>query len=89
MIAEEMGLELGALSFELEAELDTRGIFGKAEVTRPFPRVRLKVEAETAEGEDRIGSLRAELARRCPVAVILRQAGVELIEEWTAVRPRP
>jgi len=89
MIAGEMGIALGALRFELEAELDTRGIFGKAEVTVPFPRIRLEVEAETAESEARLAELRAALARRCPVAVILGQAGVELFEEGTLVRPKP
>ena len=87
IVADDMGLALGALRFRLEAELDTRGIFGKAEVTAPFPRIHLKVEAETAEREDRIADLRAQLARRCPVAVILREDGVELVEDWTLVRP--
>lgn len=87
IVAEEMGAELGALRFELEAELDTRGVFGKAEVAVPFPRIHLRVEAETAESEARIAELRAQLARRCPVAVILREAGVELIDDWRLVRP--
>jgi uncharacterized OsmC-like protein len=82
MAAEDMGIELTSMELALVAELDTRGAFAKADLRRPFPRISLDVVIETGAGADQIEALRQAVSQRCPIAVILREAGVELNDSW-------
>jgi hypothetical protein len=38
--------------------------------------------AATTASEREMASLREELARRCPMSVILRQTGSRIVENW-------
>lgn len=82
MIAEEMGITIDRMSLSLAGYFDTRGVFNKASVTVPFPRITLKVDLVTDADEEQVERLRLALAKRCPVSVILRQAGCRIEEEW-------
>lgn len=87
MIAEDMGIDIQDMSLSVEGYFDTRGVFNKAEVTVPFPRIVLKVKLVTESSDDDVEELRTALAKRCPVSVILRQAGCSIEEHWTVSRP--
>lgn len=89
LIAEEMGIAVAALSMSLVGHFDTRGVFEKAHVTAPFPRIDLVVDIQTDAGDAEIEALRTALARRCPVSMILRQAGSDIVETWNVTAPRP
>ena len=87
MCADDLGIEIGRLDLSLAGEFDTRGSFGKADVTVPFPTIELNVGIETTANEKQIEQMKSSLARRCPVSVILRQAGTTIIENWSVTRP--
>lgn len=87
MIAEESGIRVEAMKLGLVGHFDTRGVFGKADIAVPFPRIELKVELVADVSEAQLKALQSALAKRCPVSAILRQAGCEIEEQWTVARP--
>ena len=86
-IAAEMGIELNNLSMDVIATLDTSGIDTATPTNLPFPKIELRVNVETSATDRKIEQLKADLAKRCPITVILRQAGTELISNWQVRRP--
>lgn len=82
-IAHERGIQLQIKRIGCVGHLDHRGIDMEADVPVPFPRIELTIEAKSDADEATIDILRAELAKRCPMSVILRQAGSEIIESWS------
>ena len=82
-IAHERGVNLQIKRIGCVGHLDHRGIDMEADVPVPFPRIELTIEAKTDANEEAIAALRAELGKRCPMSVILRQAGTEIIENWS------
>jgi uncharacterized OsmC-like protein len=86
-IAHERGIDLSIRRIGCIGHLDHRGIDLEADVPVPFPTIELAIEAASDATPDQIEALRAELALRCPMSVILRQAGTVISENWT-VSPR-
>lgn len=87
MVAARMGIEIEGMSLELVGHFDSRGVFDKAEVTVPFPVIEMKVALRTGAGEAEVTALKQAVATRCPVSVILRQAGCRIDDVWTIERP--
>lgn len=83
IVAEEMEIAIAGMEFALTAHLDTRGVFNKAEVSVPFPLIELEVTIETTASAEKVETLRHAVARRCPISVILRQAGTRIEETWS------
>lgn len=81
-IAEEMGLDIKIVSVDVAGSLDTRGFRNVADVSVPFPDVALNVDITGDVSESQVEALKTELAKRCPVSVIFRQAGSKVIETW-------
>lgn len=86
-IAEEMGLDIKITSVEVAGSLDTRGFRNVADVSVPFPEVALSVEVAGELSESQLDTLKTELAKRCPVSVIFREAGSKIVETWTVSKP--
>lgn len=84
MVAREMNIEISGMDLNLSADFDTRGVFNKADVRVPFPRIVMSVKLDTTASAGEIEALKVAVARRCPVSVILRQAGVEIDDTWSA-----
>lgn len=82
-VAHERGVPLVVGRIEVVGHLDHRGIDKEADVPVPFPLIELKVQVRTDASEEEIASLRSEIAQRCPMSVILRQAGSRIEETWT------
>lgn len=82
-IAHERGVNLQIKRIGCVGHLDHRGIDMEADVPVPFPKIELTIEAKTDANDEAIAALRAELGKRCPMSVILRQAGTEIIENWS------
>ncbi len=87
MIAEDMGIAIELRDLKVVGHLDTRGVFGKADVTVPFPRIVLEVDLVTVATDGQVEELKLSLAKRCPVSAILRGAGCLIEERWTVTRP--
>lgn len=83
LVAKEKGIEISNMELKLKADFDTRGVFGMADVTIPFPKIELLVDINTSASQSEIDDLRAAVAVRCPVHVILVQAGVIIEDIWT------
>ena len=77
-IAMEMKIDLKIDKIDVLGHLDHRGIDRVADVPVPFPIIELKVNATTSGTEDDMLRLREDLNARCPMSVILKQAGKHL-----------
>lgn len=86
-IAYERGLDLSFLAMRCLGLLDHRGIDRVADVPVPFPTIELEIEARTTMDDAALDSLKDELEARCPMSVILRQAGTRIVQRWTVQRP--
>lgn len=82
-VAGQSGIKISNMDMALEGHFDTRGVFGKAEVRQPFPKIILKVKLESNANSEQLRKLKKDVAEKCPVSVILREAGCEIEEEWT------
>jgi uncharacterized OsmC-like protein len=82
-IAHERGIALRIRKIACEGMLDHRGIDAEADVPVPFGTIHLAVEAETDADAEAFAALRRSLDARCPMSVILRQAGSVITQDWT------
>ena len=87
LIAEEMGIEIDDLSMSLDATFDTDGIRNTTPTSLPFPEVALTMNITTSASDAEIAQLREDLEKRCPVTVILTQAGTKINATWNVTRP--
>lgn len=81
-IAMEMKIDLKIDKIDVLGHLDHRGIDRVADVPVPFPTIELKVNATTSGTEEDMLRLREDMNARCPMSVILRQAGSQIVESW-------
>ena len=81
-IASEMKIEFKVDKIDVIGHLDHRGIDRVADVPVPFPTIELNVNVTTSGTEEDMVRLRADMNLRCPMSVILRQAGSNIVETW-------
>ena len=82
LIADEMGIEIDDLSMSLDATFDTDGIRNTTPTALPFPEIDLTMNITTSASDAEIAQLREDLEKRCPVTVILTQAGTKINATW-------
>lgn len=87
VIAREKGVQVDAVRFHAEGQLDLRGAMGDPSVPAYFRTVRERVEVASPANEQQIRALQEEVQRRCPVYTLLKAAGVDVQSEWTVVTP--
>jgi len=87
-IAHERGINLRFKRIGCEGMLDHRGIDAEADVPVPFPEILLTLEAETDADAQTLESLREALEARCPMSVILSNAGSRITTEWHITKPK-
>jgi uncharacterized OsmC-like protein len=85
-IAAEQGITITELTIAITGHLDRRGIVGTAVVSNVFPDIDMTVDCAMAGAPDDLGPLRQALRERCPVSVVLRQAGSDIHETWNVRR---
>ena len=81
--ADRLGIEIGHLDISAACELDRRGVTLEEEIDVPFVRIRLEIAASADVSDGDLRRLAEETARYCPLSKLFRQAGTEIIEEWT------
>ncbi len=80
-IAKDLGIRLADMQVDVEAELDGAVLRG-SDVPVAFPTLRLVVKVKSDATPAQMDELKQLLAKRCPVSVLFRQSGTEVIEEW-------
>lgn len=84
IVAQGLGLRLGRIAFELEAEIDMSVLVGLAPRGLPdFQPIRLQVRVETDAGEAEFATLREQTERRCPVFQLFSRGGVPIQAQWS------
>ena len=86
-IADRLGIELGAMSVDVAADFDRRGVMQEAHVAVPFPKMELRVSVVTTASDEEMARLREELRKFCPISNVIRQSGTELTETWDIAKP--
>ncbi len=85
--ADRHGVDIKAMSIDLEAAFDRRGVTLQEELDVPFPEVTMKIDLTTAADDAAIERMKTDLNRFCPVSKVIRQSGTQINEVWTIRRP--
>jgi putative redox protein len=83
LVAKDLGVRLGAWSFEVQGDLDTSVLVAGAEGNANFDKVTVRAVIETDATDEEFATLVAETERRCPVTQLFKRSGVEWDNEWT------
>lgn len=68
LYAEQLGIQLDDITIDAEGDLDVRGLFGVDDSVRPgFSDIRLTVNINGPESQERYDELARTVERRCPV----------------------
>jgi uncharacterized OsmC-like protein len=81
-VAKELGITVGALSTHATGSIDLRGFLGTADVSPHFQQLTLTLTLTSDAPAEALDELRAQVLRRCPVLNLIKDAGVDLREEW-------
>jgi len=81
-IAKSMDLNFSVNEINCEAEFDRRGVLLDERVDVPFPTVKLIIDVNTNATDQQLDTIREKLPQYCPVSMVMRQAGTNIIEEW-------
>jgi putative redox protein len=84
LVAKDLGVALGRLSFEAVGDFDPSVLAAGAEGNANFDAVRISATIETDADEEQFERLRAETERRCPVTQLFVRSGLEFTSTWTA-----
>ncbi|MEU2349108.1 OsmC family protein [Modestobacter sp. NPDC049651] len=82
VVAKELGVALGAWSFDVRGDLDTAVMVRGADGDANFDAVTVTVSVETDADEATFERLAAETERRCPVTQLFRRSGLEYTSTW-------
>ncbi|MHA1538796.1 MAG: OsmC family protein [Alphaproteobacteria bacterium] len=85
-IAENIGCQILAFSVEAEADFDRRGVMMQEAIAVPFPKIDVSIDATIKGTEAQIAQLQSDLAKYCPLSVLIRGSGTELRETWNVTR---
>lgn len=86
-IAEKNGVKFDAMTIDADVTFDRRGTQLVEDVRVPFPEITLTINVTTAADDAAIETIKTELAKFCPLAKVLREAGTNIIEVWNVTRP--
>lgn len=85
-IAHKAGFELGEMKVSLTSKFDRRGVLLMEEVDTPFTDIVMDIEVATNGTPEQMDAMKTDLAKFCPVAKVIRAAGVTITENWV-IRP--
>lgn len=83
LVAKDLGITLGRLSFEVQGDLDTAVLVGGQEGNANFSTVTVTATIETDASDEDFARLEAETERRCPVSQLFIRSGLEFRSSWT------
>lgn len=83
LVAKDLGISLGRLTFEATGDLDTSILVGGLEGDANFRRVVVSVIVETDASAEQFEQLERETERRCPVSQLFIRSGTDFSTTWT------
>lgn len=86
-IAQKIGLGIDALSVDITAQFDRRGVLLEEALAVPFVSVDAAIHLTTAADDALVERLKTDLEKFCPVSAMIRQSGTKLTETWHVTRP--
>jgi putative redox protein len=84
--AKKHGVELKAMTINVESTLDRRGTQLLEEIEVPFPKIRLLIDVTTDASKADMEKVKTDLRRFCPISKVIRNSGTELEEVWNVTR---
>lgn len=82
-IAHGMGVNTGNMNVDLSVDFDRRGVSLEEELEQPFSNIVMNIELETDADDEKMSSIKSDLAKFCPIAKVIRNSGIEITENWT------
>ncbi|MEI4274094.1 OsmC family protein [Klenkia sp. LSe6-5] len=83
IVAKELGVTLGAWTFDVQGDLDTAVMVGGEEGDANFDAVSVRATVQTDADEATFEQLRTETERRCPVTQLFQRSGLQYSSDWT------
>ena len=81
-IAHNKGVEFHDMTVDVKAQFDRRGASLEEAIAVPFPEVTLTINARSAASPAQIEEIKRDLAKFCPISVVMRAAGTKINEVW-------
>ncbi|TAA72831.1 OsmC family protein [Planococcus salinarum] len=82
LIAKEQNFSYQGIEFKNSGIIDARGMRGVEGVSTYFQTVSFEAIFSTDESDERLGALKAEVERRCPIHNLIVDAGVAIDSKW-------
>jgi putative redox protein len=83
LVANDLGIQLGEWTFDVQGDLDTAVLVGGAEGNANFDRVQVHATVQTDATPEQFATLVSETERRCPVSQLFQRSGLRFINNWT------
>lgn len=83
LVAKDLGVSLGAWTFEVTGDLDTAVLVAGEEGNANFDKVVVRATVETDADEAQFARLVSETERRCPVTQLYKRSGAAFDNAWT------
>ena len=84
IISKEKKIDVDHIDWDVEVDVDVRGLAGDKDVPPEPQRARVKAVIHLpASQADRLDELQQEVESRCPVLTLYRKGGLELTNNWT------
>lgn len=80
--ADSLNVNIGRLEIDAECDFDRRGVTLAEKIDVPFIAIRLNIKYDGNASEKEIQKVSEELAKFCPLAIMLKQAGTTIEENW-------
>ncbi|MGD6793846.1 OsmC family protein [Metabacillus indicus] len=81
-VAKEIKFDLQGIDFDINGELDPRGMMGEEGIRPYFQKITINAKVKTSESEERVSELQRIVDARCPVYTTMVAADVEMIPNW-------
>ena len=81
-IANKMEVEIANMDIDIVYDFAFLGARVIEEVALPFPEIRMTINLTTDATTEQLDQIKKDLARFCPVAKMIRNAGCNIVETW-------
>lgn len=81
-IAHKMGVEFHDMTVDVKAQFDRRGASLEEAISVPFPEITQTISARSNATPAQIEESWRDLARFCPISVVIHAAGSKIYEIW-------